>query len=139
MANTLIREAARALDHHRPIRLLADLAGRPRPTARSWATGHRRPPLPILKTLLEVLRQRQAERTGVAPLEERQTLSGLAYELDYLIRKRSYEVRRRTGFNEIRQRDGPGSAPRDGRNRRGRPKRIRSSTYEPVNDAGESR
>jgi hypothetical protein len=63
----------------------------------------------------------------VAPLEERQTLSSLRYELDHVIRKRSYEVRRRTGFNEIRERDGPGSVPRDGRNRLGRPKRIKTA------------
>jgi hypothetical protein len=29
----------------------------------------------------------------------------------------------RTGFNEVRVRDGPGSAPRDGRNRLGRPRK----------------
>jgi len=127
MANTLIREAARALDRRRPIRLLATLACRPRASIRSWATGHRRPPLPILKALLEIIRQRQAERADVAPLEERQTLSSLRYELDHVIRKRSYEVRRRTGFNEIRERDGPGSVPRDGRNRLGRPKRIKTA------------
>jgi hypothetical protein len=33
-------------------------------------------------------------------------------------------VRRLTGFNEVRERDGPGSPPRDARNRQGRPMGI---------------
>lgn len=36
------------------------------------------------------------------------------------ISQREREPKRRTGFNEIRERDVPGSVPRDGRNRRGR-------------------
>jgi hypothetical protein len=36
--------------------------------------------------------------------------------------------RPRTGFNEVRVRDGPGSIPRDGRNRLGRPKKPGNST-----------
>jgi len=38
------------------------------------------------------------------------------------------EPKRRTGFNEIKERDGPGSTPRDCRNRLGRPKRSLSPT-----------
>jgi hypothetical protein len=38
------------------------------------------------------------------------------------IDRREVEPRRLTGFNEIRVRE-PGGVPRDGRNRRGRPKR----------------
>jgi len=38
------------------------------------------------------------------------------------IARRDGERPRRRGFMEVRQRDGPGSVPRDGRNRCGRPK-----------------
>jgi hypothetical protein len=41
------------------------------------------------------------------------------------IARREGEPPRHRGFMEIRERDGPGSVPRDGRNRLGRPKRIR--------------
>jgi hypothetical protein len=124
MAWTLIRDIARMLSPDRPILFLARLAGRPRASAKAWASGHRRPSIAVLKSVLGAIRRRQAECAGIAPLEVRQILSGLAYELEDVIRKRSYEVRRRTGFNEIKERDGPGSVPRDGRNRLRRPKRI---------------
>jgi hypothetical protein len=39
------------------------------------------------------------------------------------IARRDGEHFRRRGFMEIRERDGPGSVPRDGRNRLGRPRR----------------
>lgn len=112
MAWTLIRDIMCMLSPDRPIMQLARLAGRPRPTAKSWATGHRRPPIYILSKLHIVLR----DRGWIA--EER--------ELEYEIRKREIEPRHRGGFNTIRERDGPGSVPRDGRNRRGRPKKIRT-------------
>jgi hypothetical protein len=124
MARTLIRDIARVLSPDRPIMFLARLAGCPRHTAKSWATGHRRPPVAVLKTSLQAIRRRQVERAGEATLQERQNLSGAAYELEDIIRKRSYEIKRLTGFNEIRERDGPGSIPRDGRNRRGRPHKF---------------
>jgi hypothetical protein len=109
MAWTLIRDIARTLSPDRPIIFLARLAGCPRPTAKSWATGHRRPPISVLKLLRELV---QGRRTG------------LEGELDYEIRRREYEPKHRTGFNLIRERDGPCSIPRDGRNRRGRPRRV---------------
>jgi|SRR6516225_6837494 hypothetical protein len=112
MAWTLIRDIARMISHDRPIALLARLGGCPRATAKSWATGHRRPPIYVLKWLREIERDRGW--TGLGP------------ELDCEIRKREYEPKFRSGFNEIRERDGPGSTPRDGRNRLGRPKRIRT-------------
>jgi hypothetical protein len=85
---------------------LARLAGRPRPTAKAWATGHRRPPIYILTKLRDVV---QGRRTG------------LEGELDYEIRKREYEPRHRTGFNMIDP-----LTDRDKRNRRGRPRRIKA-------------
>jgi hypothetical protein len=123
MAWTLIRDVMRLLSPDRPIVQLARLGGCPRPTAKSWATGHRRPSVGILKAALEAIRERQTGRADVAKLEERQTISGLAYELEDMIRKRSYETRHLTGFNAVRERDGPGSVPRDARNRLGRPRR----------------
>jgi hypothetical protein len=114
MSDTLIRQAAFALNPDRPIMMLADLARRPRSTARSWASGHRRPPIAVLKMLRDALNHRQS------------TLFALLRELDHIIMKREVEPKRRTGFNEIWQRDGPGSTPPDGRNRRGRPIRPRA-------------
>jgi hypothetical protein len=108
MSQTLIRDLARMLSPDRPIMLLARLAGCQRPTVKAWATGHRRPPIYILAMLREVMRDRP---TGLEP------------ELDYEIRKREHEPKHRTGFNQVRERDGPGSVPRDGRNRRGRPRK----------------
>jgi hypothetical protein len=89
VAETLIRDVMRMLSPDRPIMQLARLAGRPRPTAKSWAIGHRRPPIYILAMLREVVRDRGS--------------AGLEPELDYEIRKREYEPKHLTGFNEIRE------------------------------------
>lgn len=112
MSDTVIRAAACALNPDRPIMTLAALARGRRSTAKSWATGHRRPSITTLKILLDLLKDRRA------------SLYQLISELEYAIMRREGEPRRRTGFNEIRERDGPGSVPRDGRNRHGRPSRI---------------
>jgi hypothetical protein len=109
MAQTLIRDIARTLSPDRPIMFLAQLARCPRPTAKSWTTGHRRPPVWVLDALRHMARVRG--------------LTGLEREFDYQIRQRTYEPKHRTGFNQIRERDGPGSTPRDGRNRLGRPRK----------------
>jgi hypothetical protein len=103
MAWSLIRDAARALSPDRPIMLLARLGGCPRATAKSWATGRRRPPISVLKLLRESV---QGRRTG------------LEGELDHEIRKREYEPKHRTGFNLIDPLTGF-----DKRNRLGRPRR----------------
>jgi hypothetical protein len=80
----------------------------PMPLRRRSGT-HCRPPIDILTKLRAVVRDRP---------------TGLEGELDYEIRKREYEPKHRTGFNSIRERDGPGSIPRDGRNRLGRPRKA---------------
>jgi hypothetical protein len=110
MSDTLIRRAARALNPDRPIMTLAGLAGGRRSTAKSWATGRRRPSGTTLKILRNLLKDRQGDFFQLIP------------QLEHLIRQREREPPRRTGCNEIRVRDGPGSAPRDGRNRFGRPR-----------------
>lgn len=111
MSDTVIRRAARALNPDRPIMTLAELARCPRSTVRSWASGHRRPPIAILKAVSEAIKERHAALLALSP------------ELDHTIMKREREPKHRTGFNEIKVRDGPGSLPRDGRNRRGRPRK----------------
>src|SRR5690348_12340443 len=83
MAQTLIREAARALSP-RPIMMLAELGRCPRPTAKSWATGYRRPKVVILELLRDAVQARG--------------LTGLARELDHHIRQREWEPRHRSGF-----------------------------------------
>ena len=87
MPHTWIRDLARMLSPDRPIMFLAEVAHRPRSTAKSWATGHRRPPISVLKVLRETVRARG--------------LFGLEAELDYHIRKREQEPKHRTGFWQI--------------------------------------
>ena len=117
MAWTLIRDVARLLSPDRPIMLLARLGGCSRATAKSWVTGHRRPPIYVLR-LLRDMAESQARRAG------------LLGEIDHELSKREHEPpwkRRGPGFMEIRERDGRGTPPRDGRNRRGRPTKIRTT------------
>jgi hypothetical protein len=115
----LINRAARALFAGAPSALLARSCDVfvAKATARSWRQGHRRAPVPVLKKLLLLLRLRCVECNEL--------LRDLAIE----IARREGEPpwkRRGLGFMEIRERDGPGSMPRDGRHRLGRPKRIRT-------------
>jgi hypothetical protein len=107
MPDTIVRRAACALNPDRPIRALAKLARRPRSTAKSWASDHRRPPIKTLEALREAIRQRQA------------ILSALIPDLNHAIMSRGKEIKRRTGFCEIDPLTG-----RDKRNRLGRPKRA---------------
>jgi hypothetical protein len=112
MSDTVIRAAARLLNPDRPTKMLAGLANGRRSTAKSWATGRRRAPIVKLKILRDLLKGRQA------------AFFELIAELDLTVMRREVEPKRRTGFNEIRERDGPGTPPRDGRNRLGRPRRT---------------
>jgi hypothetical protein len=48
-------------------------------------------------------------------------LAQLTLAMDSEIADRERERRTKSGFNEVRPRDGAGSLPRDGRNRLGRP------------------
>ena len=65
----------------------------------------------VLKRLRDLAQRRAAERCE------------LCRDLDNAIARRDGEFIPRRGFMEIRERDGPGSVPRDARNRLGRPKR----------------
>ena len=109
----LIDRAARALFAGAPTSLLARSCGVQvaKATARDWRRDRRRAPKPVLKRLRELAQIRAAE-CGV-----------LCRDLDNAIARRDGEFIPRRGFMEIRERDGPGSVPRDARNRLGRPKR----------------
>jgi hypothetical protein len=110
----LINRAAQALFAGAPSALLArefDVLVA-KSTASSWRRGHRRASLSALKSLRWKLQARAAE------------CHSLCREFDLEIDRREGEPpskRRGPGFMEIRERDGPGSVPRDGRNRVGRP------------------
>jgi hypothetical protein len=111
--STIVDIAVGLLFPAAPNSLLGRMTAVPKSTARSWRR-RRRPPMAALRLLRAELQRRGAE-----------CFSTLR-ELEILIAKREGEPPHRRGFMEIRERDGPGSVPRDGRNRRGRPTR----TYE---------
>ena len=106
----LIDRAARALFAGAPTSLLARSCGVQvaKATARDWRRDRRRAPKPVLKRLRELAQIRAAE-CGV-----------LCRDLDNAIARRDVEFIPRRGFMEIRERDGPGSVPRDARCRGGR-------------------
>jgi hypothetical protein len=130
MPETLVYRIASALDPTRPIMWIMEIAGVAHSTAKtwaygskSWAYGNRRPPIEALKNMQAALRDALPEGVN----------QKLLLELDALLKAYIWERERepakpRSGFNEIRERDGPGSIPRDGRNRLGRPKRTSAST-----------
>jgi hypothetical protein len=105
MSDTVIRDAARALNPDKPIKTLAGLRRSPRSTAKSWATGRRRSPAVILRILLDLLKDRQA------------VISGVVYQLNHDIAQRERETRRRTGFFVV--------DPATGRNRQNRAGRLK--------------
>jgi hypothetical protein len=110
----LINRAARALFTGAPSALLARSCDVrvAKATARSWRQGHRRAPVRVLRQLRLMLQARCVE------------CNELLRDFGIEIARREGEPPHRRGFMEIRERDGPGSIPRDGRNRLGRSKRI---------------
>jgi hypothetical protein len=106
MSDTVIRHAAFALNPDRPIMMLVGLARGRRSTAKSWATGHRRPSIETLKILCYLLKERRAVLCQLIP------------ELEYLITLREREPAHARGFM---LRD-PATGM-DRRNRHGRPKK----------------
>jgi hypothetical protein len=109
MSDALIRRAARALNPDRPIMTLAALGRCPRATAKSWATGHRRPPIWVLQFLQAHLLARR--------------LSTLGEEVGALIARRNSErdwerkYKPRTGFWIVDPATGENKANRLGRPR----------------------
>ena len=106
----LINRAARALFAGAPSSLLARSCGVAKATARDWRKDRRRAPKPALKQLRKLAQIRAAECCEICR------------DLDNAIARRDVEFIPRRGFMEVRERDGPGSVPRDARNRLGRPK-----------------
>jgi hypothetical protein len=102
------RQIAQILSPDEPSKSLLSVPGGPRSTVRSWATGHCRAPIAVLKLLREgMMMERQAALLALAP------------ELNHQIMKREAEPTHRTGFCTIDPLTGM-----DMRNRVGRPKRI---------------
>lgn len=112
MEMMLLDRAALLLWPDTPNARLAGITGRPKPTVRSWRSARRRAPAHVLSLIRIELQSRGSE------------ISSLLRELDIELARREGEAPRRRGFMEIRERDGPGSIPRDGRNRLGRPRRA---------------
>jgi hypothetical protein len=90
-----------------------------------WAYGSRKPPMELFKKLKGLLQD------ALPTHEDQRVVIELSSLLDqYIWLEGRKAARPRTGFNEIRPRDGPCSTPRDGRNRRGRPKKRNSRNPE---------
>jgi hypothetical protein len=79
-------------------------------TIQGWRADRSRLPADDAEMLARFIRPRA--ENGLA----------LAKALEEYAAKRRAEPRRARGFEVVRARDGPGSPPRDGRNRRGRPR-----------------
>jgi hypothetical protein len=107
MSANVIRRAARVLNPDRPITALALLTRAPRSTVKSWATGHRRPPIVTLEILRDLLKNRQAALFKLIP------------ELEQVISQREREPKHASGFMIRDPLTG-----KDKRNRRGRPRRM---------------
>jgi hypothetical protein len=124
MERSLVYRIARALNPD-PIVWLAAFAGVARSTAKTWcygnkhwAYGQRKPPISVLKKLQSAL------ETALPTHQDRRLVLALDELLKQYIWEREREpIKPRAGFNQIWERDGPGSIPRDGRNRRGRPRK----------------
>jgi hypothetical protein len=90
--------------------------------SKHWAYGNRKPPIQVFKKLRGLLQD-------ALPTHENQRV---IIELSDGLNQYIWQHERKatgplTGFNEVRERDGPGSTPRDGRNRLGRPRKNASA------------
>jgi hypothetical protein len=113
MAATTLHRAALALSPDAPNAALARITGRPKATARAWIAGRRRPPVAVLLKVQEELRRRARDMWEIGN-------NGGALDCEIWRRRREPKPKL-CGFFEVKQRDGPGSVPRDARNRLGRP------------------
>jgi hypothetical protein len=124
MERSLVYRTAAALFPEHPVKSLARFAGVTHSTAKTWAYGNkhwaygnREPPIEVLKDL-------RGELQSALPAHGNQPviLDVVAHLDSYIWERERQLIKPRSGFNEIRERDGPGSTPRDGRNRLGRPR-----------------
>jgi Helix-turn-helix len=96
-----LREAARLLFPATPNYALAKALGHKRSTVRSWLSGHRRPPVEVLRQVQELVRLRQI------------ACSDCVQDLGLLVQKREWEPRRPLqGICKLRAERSLG--PRDG-------------------------
>ncbi len=125
MEKTLVYRVAAALFPEHPLKCLAGFAGVAHSTVKTWAYGskhwaygNRRPPIRVFNDVYAALQ-------AALPTHKNQALVLDLTELlrGYIWQREREPIKPRAGFNKIRERDGPGSIPRDGRNRRGRPRR----------------
>jgi hypothetical protein len=87
-----------------------------------WAYGSRKPPIQVFKKLMGLLQD------ALPTHENRRVIIELSDGLDqYIWQHERKAARPPTGFNEVRERDGPGTPHRDGRNRQGRPRKNASA------------
>jgi hypothetical protein len=85
-----------------------------------WVYGNRKPPIALVKKLRGLLQD------ALPTHENRRLVIELTTLVDHYIWLHERKAERpRTGFNQVRERDGLGSTPRDGRNRLGRPRSVR--------------
>jgi hypothetical protein len=130
----LIFRIASALHPDWPVAWLASVADHRRggrqisySTARTWCYGSKHWAYGSCKPPIELFKKLKGLLEGALTTHENQRLvielSDLLTQYIWLHERKA--PRPRTGFNEIRSRDGPGSIPRDGRNRLGRPRIIR--------------
>jgi len=102
-----LRAAAETLWPERCAAGMAAHLGRPKATTRCWLAGRRRPPIGVLSAVCAELQRRAEVAMSVRAFLREEAL------------RREREPRRLSGWADIRERDGPGSAPRDGRWRGG--------------------
>jgi hypothetical protein len=88
--------------------------------SKHWAYGNRKPPIQVFKKLRGLLQDALPTHENQRVVIDQTTLVD-----QYIWLHERKAARPLTGFNEIRVRDGPGSTPRDGRNRLGRPRSVR--------------
>ena len=101
--------------HHlwpgRPAAGLARTLGRSKATCRSWLEGLRGTPPEVMDALAAVLRGHAAQSLALAESLNREADRAKA---------KPWKAR---GWQVVKERDGPGSWPRDARNRMGRPRK----------------
>lgn len=114
MAVTLLYRAACLLSPDCPNRAVSQLLGRKRSSVRAWLSDRRQMPLKHHAALEEELAERiRAHHAIIQELKQ----------AVWLRERRGPKPLQ--GFFVVKERDGPGSMPRDARWRGGRPKRNR--------------
>lgn len=109
--DTLLFRVGSFLSFGRHAAALARILCRPATTARSWTSGRRKMPAHVASILARRLRNHAA------------MANALAAEVEYYASVEHQRPRVGRGWQVVRERDGQGSVPRDGRWRGDRAKR----------------